>query len=291
MWVEWLNKPLMFRLTLAEQGTYWRLYALAQQCNANGCLVTGSGAPLDLEEIANYLRITSAADREVFDSMLKKMGREQEVIWEDGTLRIMSYEEAQSRLPSNDKARVAERQRLHRNLATKKESSKEPPPPPTPNKDVYIYTEAEEKIRDKFVTEKTHIQSRNSPPSRKIRDSLIAELSKLYEEYIGILTPNAADQLREFAEHYKGDIEWIRKAFDSAGNKRRWPYIAAILERYQEEGGPSGKELDRQSRRGEDESRAAPAINRPDPLEATRQAGWKVRRSGPGETGGGEDNG
>ncbi|GAH63343.1 unnamed protein product, partial [marine sediment metagenome] len=49
MWVEWIDDPKMLSLSLAQQGAWWRLLALAQKCMADGLLVKGNGAPLSLD--------------------------------------------------------------------------------------------------------------------------------------------------------------------------------------------------------------------------------------------------
>jgi len=60
-----------------------------------------------------------------------------------------------------------------------------------------------------------------------------------------------------------------------------------------DEGGPdgrAGKELERSQRRESGERPGAPADRR-DPLEASKRAGWKFKRSGPAAPDGGEGNG
>ena len=59
---------------------------------------------------------------------------------------------------------------------------------------------------------------------------------QLYEGHIGPLTPMIAETLREAEETYPAD--WIEEAIRLAveNNVRRWSYVAAILQRWQEEG-------------------------------------------------------
>jgi DNA replication protein len=59
---------------------------------------------------------------------------------------------------------------------------------------------------------------------------------RLYEENIGPLTPLIAEQLREAEEAYPA--AWIEDAVRIAveNNARRWSYVAAILNRWQEGG-------------------------------------------------------
>jgi DnaD/phage-associated family protein len=59
---------------------------------------------------------------------------------------------------------------------------------------------------------------------------------RLYEENIGPLTPMIAEQLRDAEGSYPA--AWIEEAVSIAveNNVRRWNYVAAILERWQEGG-------------------------------------------------------
>ncbi|MEL6149747.1 MAG: DnaD domain protein [Chloroflexota bacterium] len=59
---------------------------------------------------------------------------------------------------------------------------------------------------------------------------------RLYEQEIGALTPMIADELKDMEQHYLD--EWIRDAVRVAvrEQKRHIRYIAAVLERWREEG-------------------------------------------------------
>jgi len=80
----------------------------------------------------------------------------------------------------------------------------------------------------------------------KLTEVPIAEIAArpdiftLYEENIGILTPMTAEELREAEKLYPEG--WIRDAIKEAvrQNKRKWSYIAAILERWAAEGRDDG---------------------------------------------------
>ena len=68
----------------------------------------------------------------------------------------------------------------------------------------------------------------------------LPDIFTLYEQNIGMLTPMTADQLRDAEKNYPQD--WIRDAIKEAvnQNKRKWGYIAAILERWATEGKTDG---------------------------------------------------
>ena len=59
---------------------------------------------------------------------------------------------------------------------------------------------------------------------------------RLYEEHIGPITPLLADALRDAENTFPED--WIEEAFRIAveNNVRNWRYVAAILDRWQQEG-------------------------------------------------------
>jgi DnaD/phage-associated family protein len=66
------------------------------------------------------------------------------------------------------------------------------------------------------------------------------DIFTLYEQNIGMLTPMLAEQLREAEKLYPAG--WIRDAVKEAvnQNKRKWSYIAAILESWSAEGRKDG---------------------------------------------------
>jgi DNA replication protein len=66
------------------------------------------------------------------------------------------------------------------------------------------------------------------------------DIFTLYEQNIGLLTPMTAEQLRDAEKNYPES--WIRDAVKEAvnQNKRKWGYIAAILERWSTEGKTDG---------------------------------------------------
>lgn len=66
------------------------------------------------------------------------------------------------------------------------------------------------------------------------------DIFAVYEQNIGMLTPLIADELKEAEKLYPAD--WIRDAIKEAvnQNKRKWSYIAAILEHWSAEGRSDG---------------------------------------------------
>jgi DnaD/phage-associated family protein len=77
-----------------------------------------------------------------------------------------------------------------------------------------------------------------------------ANIFKLYEQNIGVLTPMIADALREAEGTYPST--WIEEAFKIAveNNARSWRYVNAILNRWQVEGRD-----DREDRRDTEKTR------------------------------------
>jgi DNA replication protein len=66
------------------------------------------------------------------------------------------------------------------------------------------------------------------------------DIFSLYEQNIGLLTPMMAEELRDALKEYPEN--WIAEAIKEAvnHNKRKWSYIAAILERWTAEGRDDG---------------------------------------------------
>ena len=72
-----------------------------------------------------------------------------------------------------------------------------------------------------------------------------ANIFRLYEENIGVLTPLIADALKDAETTYSA--EWVGDALEIAvkNNKRSWKYCEAILKRWKEEG--RGEKQDRRN--------------------------------------------
>jgi DnaD/phage-associated family protein len=109
-----------------------------------------------------------------------------------------------------------------------------PTPPPTEG----------ERGRDSIVTNPLQ----TSKPS-----GILSEIVKFYEQNVGILTPVLIEDMKDFSENFTGQVSWVGPAFKEAAsnNARRWSYVRAILERWQEEGGMSSAK----ERRGRESTR------------------------------------
>lgn len=278
MWTEWLHDPKMLALTLAEQGAWWRVVTFAQECNADGQLTKGGGGePLTLDAIATCVHISTAKDRRVFDSMLAKMHAQGSLHWNSKTLTITRFAERQERTPSSTKEAVRERVRHHREQKAVTENPLQP----------LTITEQpgkRESSKEKSLLEKEAEAEVESNAEKLVTcnretvsaEASLAEIAKLYEENFGILTPVLSEKFKDFVENYRGPFEWLKEAFAEAvtHNVRKWAYVEAILDRWQQEG--------RQTHDGRKKpERGAPA-HKQDPHAAAKKKGWKV---------GGEDEG
>ncbi len=314
MWVEWLHDPKMLKLTLAEAGAWWKLVTLARECGDDGRLVNGHGAPLDLKDIMATCHITSSAACKAFHAMLKKMESDKSLKWDGTTLVIINFKKRQektaSETPEAVRDRVAKWRREHKVVTTlplplPDPSSPTPPLSTKESKDIRV-TELEcnavtpvtlEVFGDTNETRKplqTGLgesgESLGRPLASPLADKIMAEVSKLYAENISEITSPIADELRDFCENYQGQLEWISLAFGEALslNKRNWRYIRAILEDWEQKGGPSGRAAQKLKRRaegkagetrgrvgGEPRERGSGAHQR-DPLAGAREQGWEV---------------
>lgn len=231
MWVEWIDDPKMLSLTLAEQGAWWKLVTLAKKCATDGFLVKGRGAPLSLDQIVDAIRIKTKADRKVFDSMVEKMTDQGSLHWNDDTLVITNFKVRQAKTTSETPEAVRERVRLHRQRkAGVTEKSLHPLTTPTTVKDKDIDTETEIEVTS------LHSVTRNAKTVTP--EAVLAEIANLHEENFGIITPILAEKFKDFAENYRGPIEWIKESFAEAltQNVRRWAYVEKILDTWQSEG-------------------------------------------------------
>ena len=85
----------------------------------------------------------------------------------------------------------------------------------------------------------SQIEQGNWSPAENKQIEILPErpnIYTLYEENIGVLTPRIAEHLRDAEGDYPYD--WVIDAIHAAvdNNVRRWKYIHAILERWQQEG-------------------------------------------------------
>ncbi len=240
MWVEWIDDPKMLSLSLAQQGAWWRLLALAQKCMADGLLVKGNGAPLSLNEIADTLRFITKPDRKVFDSMIKTMTDQGSLHWNANALVVTHFAERQAKTSSETPEAIRDRVRRHREKQVTENPLQEKEPvsaSPLPSQEGEGEAEG--------VTQKNslHVTQNSLQPSLAL-----AEISKLHEEYFGIISPVLSEKFKDFVENYRGPVEWIKEAFAEAVKykNRRWQYVEKILYTWQEKGGPHA------DRRGDD---------------------------------------
>lgn len=223
MWTEWVHDAKMLSLTLAEQGAWWRLVTLAQECDAEGHIIKGNGCPLTVDEMCTCLHIQSSKDRQVFQSMIDKMNSQKSLEWHADTLVVVNFAERQSTVPSATKQAVRERVRRYRER--QRETEKLLPPLTTPS-----ITEGE--------GEGEQSRAEGNAVTAVTPEAILAEIVKFYESEIGLISPIFGEKLKDFAENYQGPVEWIRDAFAEAArhNARNWAYVEAVLDRWQREG-------------------------------------------------------
>ena len=265
MWVEWIDDPKMLSLSLAEQGAWWRLVTLAKKCDADGALVKGR-VPLSLVEIFDAMRIKTKAAQNVVNSMIKKMTDYGSLHWNSGALVITHFAERQAQAASKTPEGIRDRVKRHRERMAAKENPLQQPLPSSPP---YPPISKEIEERRGECNTVTTLQ-RNGNPLHL--EPAIAEISKLHEEYFGIITSNLSEKFKDFVENYRGPVEWIALAFAEAVKykNRRWQYVEAILQSWQEKGGPHA---DRREPGGEGERLGVPQR---DIIAEARAGGWEV---------------
>ena len=261
MWVEWLDDLKMLDLTLAEQGAWWRLCALAQKCAADGALVKDNGSPLSMDEIASTLRIKTRADSKVLDTMIQKMTDQGSLHLNHTTLIITHFKDRQARTTSQSPENVRDRVSRWRE---KQRSGKEKERKEKEISEGELEAEAEADNSLHFPLH-SNVSSVTSEPA-------LAKIATLHEQFFGIITPALSEKFKYFVGHYRGPVEWIDLAFAEAVQlkNRRWQYVEAILNNWQEKGGPHA---DRRER-GDEGQR--PGTDQRDIIEEARAGGWEV---------------
>ena len=107
--------------------------------------------------------------------------------------------------------------------------------------DIYfLNTESDKQVIAKIQSGELQLPGLKAERQAYIETEELPDIYTLYEQNIGMLTPMIAEELRE-AESLYPEI-WIRDAIKEAvnQNKRKWRYIAAILERWATEGKGDG---------------------------------------------------
>ncbi len=297
MWVDFLNDPKIDRLTLAEQGAWWRLVAYTHMCCAEGRVETSSGSALSIHEIATNLKIVKEADLAILQTMIQKMTNEKSISREDATMILVNYAKRQK---GASETADAVRQRV-RAWRAKKRNAQQPLPmlakkrePEKKEDRDNIYKESDQDVtslqpvtsseredkpfRDhgneksvtpvtgKIVTSPLHSVTSPLQPGSPVtgnplqEDPLIGEISRLHTENFGDLKPLLADDIREFCETCRVPVPWVALAFKAAlgQNKRKWSYVRAILEDWREKGAPDER-YQRQTRPARSSGAACPA--------------------------------
>jgi len=107
--------------------------------------------------------------------------------------------------------------------------------------DIYfLNTESDKQVIAKIQSGELHLPGLKAERQAYIETEELPDIYTLYEQNIGMLTPMIAEELREAESLYPET--WIRDAIKEAVNqsKRKWSYIAAILERWATEGKGDG---------------------------------------------------
>ena len=109
------------------------------------------------------------------------------------------------------------------------------------SEDVYfLNTEDNRQTVAKIQNGELRLSGLKAPGQAYVAAEELPDIFTLYEQNIGMLTPMIAEELREAEKLYPEN--WIRDAIKEAINhsKRKWSYIAAILEHWSVEGKDSG---------------------------------------------------
>lgn len=269
MWTSWLGDIQMDRLSLAEQGAYWRLFSLCHDCGhvdkdgkLTGALIS-AGAPLTLVEIIKSLKISDDLDKAIFMSMFEKMKVAGYLDHNGYTIYVTNYEESQ-RAATDTKADRSRRQRERRERLAEDDKRKVSPTPSLKeNNNIYIRGETGHgKHHGISVTQSqtqelsSHVKSVTNGISVTVNKSseTLKEIMRCHDEYIGgLINSVKSAKITDFSEFFDnngGKIEWIEKGFAAApASKRQWDYIQAILQRYLDNGGPDDREKTNQSSR------------------------------------------
>jgi DnaD/phage-associated family protein len=104
----------------------------------------------------------------------------------------------------------------------------------------FLNTPSDRQAIDKIQNKELKLPGLKAKTITPAQTEELPNIFSLYEENIGMLTPMITEELKEAENLYPET--WIRDAIKIAvtQNKRKWDYIAAILERWTREGRQDG---------------------------------------------------
>ena len=232
LWFDALGDPKMRRLTIAERGCWDCILLLAGQSPIRGKLMLTPDVPMTLEDIALAIGLRED-ERPLLESAVEKLIYLDCLYWNEGALTVTHFKTRQEVYPSDFKD-------YHSDETPSKLQNNSSITPPKVLK--------EERGKKKEERSRREIQRKEAEAEEDAGSSTTSRIFTLYEQEIGLITPNIAEQIKDFLGQYRGPPEWIEQAFAEAArlNKRSWGYVEAILKQWQTEG--KGK---RQSRKTE----------------------------------------
>jgi DNA replication protein len=105
----------------------------------------------------------------------------------------------------------------------------------------FLNTDADRQVMTKLMNGEIALPGlEKAVPKQELAAGELPDAFTLYEDNIGMITPMIAEEIREAQKRFPE--MWLRDAIKEAANqnKRKWSYIAAILERWSAEGRSDG---------------------------------------------------
>lgn len=105
---------------------------------------------------------------------------------------------------------------------------------------------------DVDIDNDSEVEVDNAQARKETAAAAIAEVSKIYESEIGVITPIVRDKIIDALDNYS--VEWIVEAVKEAvrSNVRNWAYVSAILQSWKERGFKAKKDLEPNANRIDD---------------------------------------
>lgn len=213
LYIEILDDPKMDGFTNEEFGLWVKLLLLAGKVNKDGLIPRSlADGGWRVGTIATMLRTSP----QKMSAVLSKCRRRNMVTYsQSGDILLKNFSKRQHRPPSAKAEAVAER--VHKYREMKRGSNKA-------SNGIVTTTEQTQTREDKTPL----------PPTGGDLDFL--RVKQAYERDFGLLVPLLGEEVEAALECWP--VEWILDAMREAvlNNVRKWPYVRAILDRWEVEG-------------------------------------------------------
>ena len=216
LWFDIIGDPKIAQLSAVERWCWVGILLLAGQSPVRGKLMLSDAKPMNENDIYRALKL-SPKEQKLLKTCISKMTDMDSLKWNNSCLEVIHFKDRQEVF-------VSDLIDYHKKKSTEL----------TPDK----LLKTPELTPDLLQKEG---EGRGERRDATTTSENLAKISRLYEENIGMLSPVAAELLKDIADRYPPG--WFAEALKEAvaNERRNLKYITTILERWKVEGFKSKK--------------------------------------------------